>query len=86
MSLSFVLGLISTKGLTFRTGTEKHTMVCAGPMSRHAEDLAPFLRVLVAKEYIHRLKLDDDVCFIVIITIISKSLIYSVPWNNASFQ
>lgn len=41
-----ILGLTPLKGLTRRTGLEQHTMVSAGPMAKHAEDLAPFLRVL----------------------------------------
>ena len=40
-------GTISLKGLTLRTGEEGHTMACVGPMSRHAEDLLPFLKVLL---------------------------------------
>lgn len=52
--------LISTKGLSRRTGKEKHTMVVAGPMSRHAKDLAPLLKVLVGSN-IDKLKLDTPV-------------------------
>lgn len=52
--------LISTKGLTRRTGTEKHTMVVAGPMTRHAEDLIPMLKVFVGSN-INKLKLDIPV-------------------------
>lgn len=52
--------LISTKGLSRRTGKEKHTMVVAGPMSRHAKDLAPLLKVLVGSN-IDKLKLDTAV-------------------------
>lgn len=40
-------GLISTKGLTFRTGEEGETMVTAGPITRYAEDIKPFLKVLL---------------------------------------
>uniref|UniRef100_A0A1B6C263 Amidase domain-containing protein n=2 Tax=Clastoptera arizonana TaxID=38151 RepID=A0A1B6C263_9HEMI len=54
-------GLISTKGLTFRTGTEKQTMVCSGPMTRYAEDLLPSLKVLVPEHNLYRLKLDEEV-------------------------
>ncbi|CAB0012854.1 unnamed protein product [Nesidiocoris tenuis] len=50
--------LISTKGLTFRAGNETTTMVAAGPMSRHAEDLVPFLDVLVGENR-SKLKLND---------------------------
>ncbi|BES87438.1 Amidase [Nesidiocoris tenuis] len=52
--------LISTKGLTFRAGNETTTMVAAGPMSRHAEDLVPFLDVLVGENR-SKLKLNDAV-------------------------
>ncbi|KAJ9578564.1 hypothetical protein L9F63_005214 [Diploptera punctata] len=53
-------GLISTKGLTRRTGLEGHTMVSAGPMCKYAQDLAPFLQVLVGKN-ISKLQLDAEV-------------------------
>ncbi|XP_019868723.1 fatty-acid amide hydrolase 2 isoform X2 [Aethina tumida] len=39
--------LTSTKGLTFRTGKEGDTMVTAGVLARHAEDLIPVLKVLI---------------------------------------
>lgn len=53
-------GLISTHGLTFRTGKEKNTMVVAGPMTKYSEDLIPFLKVLLG-ENSNRLKLDENV-------------------------
>ena len=53
-------GLISTRGLTRRTGLEEHTMVSAGPMCRYAQDLAPFLQVLVGNN-ISKLQLDVEV-------------------------
>lgn len=52
--------LISTNGLTFRTGKETETMVAAGPMVKYAEDLIPALKVLVGKN-VTKLKLDDYV-------------------------
>lgn len=52
--------LISTRGLTFRSGKEKQTMVVVGPMTKYAEDLLPFLKVLVA-ENCNKLRLDEPV-------------------------
>lgn len=52
--------LINTRGLTKRTGLEKHTIMCAGPMARHAEDLIPTLKVLIGPN-ISKLRLDDNV-------------------------
>ncbi|XP_063916552.1 fatty-acid amide hydrolase 2-A-like isoform X3 [Zophobas morio] len=52
--------VVSTHGLTFRTGEEKNTMVVAGPMVRHSEDIIPFLKVL-GGENVAKLKLDDEV-------------------------
>lgn len=49
-----------SKGLTFRTGKEKDTMVCAGPMTKYAVDLAPLIKVLVG-DNISKLSLDEDV-------------------------
>lgn len=55
-------GLVSTKGLTFRTGKDGRTMVSAGPMSRYVQDLEPLLRVLVGEEKVKKeLKLDTEV-------------------------
>ncbi|RZC34514.1 fatty-acid amide hydrolase 2 [Asbolus verrucosus] len=52
--------LVSTNGLTFRTGKEKSTMVVAGPMTKYVDDIKPFLKVLVG-ENVHKLKLDEPV-------------------------
>lgn len=53
--------LISTKGLTFRTGQETgSTMLNTGPMTRFAEDLLPVLKVLVGENG-KKLKLDDSI-------------------------
>uniref|UniRef100_T1GBS8 Amidase domain-containing protein n=1 Tax=Megaselia scalaris TaxID=36166 RepID=T1GBS8_MEGSC len=49
------------RGCTFRTGKEQSTMVSAGPMSRHAEDLLPLLKVLVCDEKKTSLRLDENV-------------------------
>ncbi|XP_060522427.1 fatty-acid amide hydrolase 2-like [Cylas formicarius] len=52
--------LISTRGLTFRTGDEEQTIVVVGCMTKFAEDLIPFLKVLVGKN-VDKLKLDRPV-------------------------
>ncbi|XP_019773808.1 fatty-acid amide hydrolase 2-A isoform X2 [Dendroctonus ponderosae] len=38
--------IVSTKGLTYRTGEEEETMVCVGPLARHVDDLLPFIKLL----------------------------------------
>ncbi|XP_077293000.1 fatty-acid amide hydrolase 2 [Arctopsyche grandis] len=48
------------RGGTFRTGLEKNTMVSAGALVKHAEDIAPLLKVL-ANEKADLLKLDAHV-------------------------
>lgn len=55
------VGLINTRGCTMRTGTEKNTMVVAGPMTRYAMDLKPIFEVLVGAKNSHVLKLDEKV-------------------------
>ncbi|XP_046990282.1 fatty-acid amide hydrolase 2 isoform X1 [Schistocerca americana] len=50
-------GLTPLKGLTFRTGEEGQTMVTAGPMTKYACDLKPFLKVLLGGN-VSRLRLD----------------------------
>ncbi|KAL3272640.1 hypothetical protein HHI36_014105 [Cryptolaemus montrouzieri] len=52
--------LINTRGMTFRTGKEKDTMVVPGPMTRYAEDIIPLLKVLT-DENASKLKLDKHV-------------------------
>lgn len=52
---------VNMRGCTFRTGKEESTMVAAGPMSRHAEDLLPLLKVLVCDEKKTALRLDESV-------------------------
>lgn len=39
------VGIVNTRGCTMRTGKEMSTMVVAGPMTRHAADLMPMLKV-----------------------------------------
>lgn len=58
-------GLITTKGLTFRTGTEGDTMVTAGPITRYAEDITPILRTLLGENQ-QKLKLGEKVFFITV--------------------
>ena len=56
----FYLGLISLNGLTLRDETVKDSMVCPGPMTKHAKDLAPMLEILLGPNK-HLLKLDQEV-------------------------
>lgn len=73
-------GLITTKGITFRTGEEGETMVCTGPMTRFAEDLTPFLKVLLDNPA-DAMKLDQKVysffksliCIILVIATLTSS-------------
>lgn len=37
--------IVNTRGVTERTGTEKNTMVVAGPITRYASDLLPLFKV-----------------------------------------
>jgi fatty acid amide hydrolase 2 len=53
--------LVNTRGCTLRTGTEKQTMVVAGPMTRYASDLKPIFEVLVGPKQALNLKLHDKV-------------------------
>lgn len=53
-------GLTPLKGLTFRTGKEDQTMVTAGPMTKYACDLKPFLITLLGAN-VNRLRLDMKV-------------------------
>lgn len=39
------VGMINTRGCTFRTGKEASTMVVPGPMCRSAKDLLPLFKV-----------------------------------------
>lgn len=53
-------GLTPIRGISFRTGLEKNSMVCCGPMTKCAEDLDPFLRVLIGDK-VKQLQLDSKV-------------------------
>lgn len=55
------VGMVNTRGCTMRTGKEPSSMVVAGPMSRHAEDLLPMLRVLSEPSAIKTMNLDQPV-------------------------
>lgn len=55
------VGAINTRGCTFRTGKEASTMVVAGPMSRHAKDLLPLMKILIEPKQQNVLKLDEPV-------------------------
>ncbi|KAK7574202.1 hypothetical protein V9T40_011393 [Parthenolecanium corni] len=54
-------GLVSTKGMTFRTGKEKHTIVSGGGISKYAIDLKPISIAAVLPERLPLLKLDIEV-------------------------
>lgn len=54
-------GAVNMAGCTFRTGKEQETMVCAGPMTRHASDLRPIMKVLLEPALHSVLKLDEQV-------------------------
>ncbi|XP_025195945.1 fatty-acid amide hydrolase 2-A [Melanaphis sacchari] len=54
-------GFISTKGMTFRKGTEKQTMVSAGPITKYAEDLTPVIKALLGPEKSLELKINQEV-------------------------
>jgi fatty acid amide hydrolase 2 len=53
--------LVSTRGCDLRNGTEAGTMLCAGPIVRHARDLRAIFKVLVGPEQVISLKLNDPV-------------------------
>ncbi|KAF2897334.1 hypothetical protein ILUMI_08829 [Ignelater luminosus] len=53
-------GLISTKGLTYRTGDEVDTMVTAGTITKYSEDIIPFLKVLLGQN-VEKLTLDKPI-------------------------
>lgn len=54
-------GMVNTRGCTLRTGTEKNTMVVAGPMTRYAMDLKPIFEILVGVKNANILKLNENV-------------------------
>lgn len=57
-------GFINTKGMTFRKGTEKHTMVSAGPITKYAEDLTPVIRAFLGPEKSLELKIGQEASII----------------------
>lgn len=59
--LIFVSGLINTKGMTFRKGTEKHTIVSAGPLTKYAKDLIPVVKAFLGPEKSLELKIGQEV-------------------------
>lgn len=59
----FLTGLVSTKGMTFRTGKEKHTIVSGGGISKYAIDLKPISIAAVLPERLPLLKLDIEVIY-----------------------
>lgn len=47
--------------MTFRKGTEKHTIVSAGPLTKYAEDLIPTIKALLGPEKSLELKIGEEV-------------------------
>lgn len=47
--------------MTFRKGTEKHTMVSAGPLTKYAEDLTPVIKAFLGPEKSLELKIGQEV-------------------------
>lgn len=52
---------VSTKGCDSRKGTEKGTILCAGPIVRHAKDMRAMLSVLLGPEKMLELKMNEPV-------------------------
>jgi len=50
--------------MTFRKGTEKHTMVSAGPITKYAEDLTPVIRAFLGPEKSLELKIGQEASII----------------------
>lgn len=67
--------VVNTRGCTFRTGNEDSTMVVAGPMTRHARDLMPILKVIADPKMTESLKLNQHVD-------IKKLRYFYIPSNN----
>lgn len=47
--------------MTFRKGTEKHTIVSVGPLTKYAEDLIPVVKAFLGPEKSLELKIDQEV-------------------------
>lgn len=60
-------GFINTKGMTFRKGTEKQTMVSAGPITKYAEDLTPVIKAFLGPEKSLELKIGQEVSIYLIL-------------------
>lgn len=56
-----ITGLVNTRGMSFRDGTEKVTIVAAGGLVKYAVDLKPVNLALVLPEKVPLLQLDVDV-------------------------
>lgn len=53
--------IVSTKGTTYRKGTEGPTMVVAGPIAKYTEDLITMFKVLIGTEMTKKLRLNEKV-------------------------
>lgn len=47
--------------MTFRKGTEKHTIVSAGPLTKYADDLIPVVKAFLGPEKSLEWKIGQDV-------------------------
>lgn len=47
--------------MSFRKGTEKHTIVSVGPLTKYAQDLLPVIKALLGPEKSLELKIDQEV-------------------------
>lgn len=47
--------------MTFRKGTEKHTIVSVGPLTKYAEDLIPVIKALLGPEKSLEFKIGQEV-------------------------
>lgn len=74
----YLLGFINTKGMTFRKGTEKHTMVSAGPLTKYAEDLTPVIKAFLGPEKSLELKIDVEVWKYLILNLINFLVYYLI--------
>lgn len=47
--------------MTFRKGTEKHTIVSVGPLTKYAHDLIPVIKAILGPEKSLELKIGQEV-------------------------
>jgi len=54
--------------MTFRKGTEKHTIVSVGPLTKYAEDLIPVVKAFLGPEKSLEFNISQDVRIYLIFT------------------